>query len=248
MPELSWNASEGFPVTQWEMIEAASQPGLQEKQVALERVLTRYMPALKVHLLSQFRVSEDQAADWLQNFILNKVLKRNLIAYADRRRGKFRTFLLSSLDNFVIQEMRKEKAGKRSPTEPPVSLDDITDHTAIKCEEHHTQAFDLAWAREVLAETLRRMQRQCEESQRSDLWGVLEGRILKPLLEEAKPLSYEDLVTQFGLQSPTQASNVLITAKRMFSRVLRSVVAEYARNEHEIEEEIKDLKAILFHG
>jgi hypothetical protein len=44
--------------------------------------------------------------------------------------------------------------------------------------------------------------------------------------------------------SPEQASNVLITAKRMFARALRSVVAKYA-DAGDVETEIRDLKSIL---
>jgi hypothetical protein len=63
---------------------------------------------------------------------------------------------------------------------------------------------------------------------------------------EGKPSpSYQELVERFGFSSPTQASNMLVTAKRTYARVLRSVIGEYARDEQEIDDELADLQAIL---
>ena len=90
------------------------------------------------------------------------------------------------------------------------------------------------------------MERHWQVAARKDVWGVFDCRILKPLFEETAPLAYEELVARFGLQSPAQASNLLITAKRMFGRFLRSVIAEYSADEAEIEAEIEELKAVLF--
>jgi hypothetical protein len=53
--------------------------------------------------------------------------------------------------------------------------------------------------------------------------------------------NYDELLNEFGFDSPAQASNALITVKRHFQRVLRQVVAEYADSEEQITEEIADL-------
>ena len=103
----------------------------------------------------------------------------------------------------------------------------------------------MAWARSVISEALRQMQAECESSGRTDLWGVFQCRVVGPILEGAPPVDYRELVERFGFQSPTQASNALTTAKRMYARALRSAVGEYARDEHEIESEIEELKGIL---
>jgi RNA polymerase sigma-70 factor (ECF subfamily) len=237
---------ESFPPTEWPLVDAAGQGEAVSKQAALATLLCRYLPVLKVHLASQYRVPEDQASDWLQSFVLKKVLERDLIAQADRNRGKFRTFLLRSLHNFVIQQIRHEQAGKRSPAEPHVPIHDLQENEMAEIVTQTAESFDVAWARGVLAETIQRMERHCQVTDRKDVWGVFECRILKPLFEEAEPMEYEELVAQFGLHSPAQASNLLITAKRMFGRFLRSVIAEYAGTEEEIEAEIEELKAVLF--
>jgi hypothetical protein len=97
----------------------------------------------------------------------------------------------------------------------------------------------------VLDEALRRMRTHCGDSGRMDVWGVFEARVLAPALEGASPASYGELVQRFGFHSPSQATNVLATAKRMYARMLRWVVSEYARDAQEFEEEIGQLREIL---
>lgn len=69
--------------------------------------------------------------------------------------------------------------------------------------------------------------------------------MLEPALNHAPLPSYETLVQRFGFQSPTQASNLLITAKRMFRRALADTVRDTVAGESQVEEEIRELKAIL---
>ena len=56
--------------------------------------------------------------------------------------------------------------------------------------------------------------------------------------------TYEELVEKFGFETPTKASNALITAKRIFSRKLQEVVREYVETDEELAEELADLRAI----
>jgi hypothetical protein len=60
-----------------------------------------------------------------------------------------------------------------------------------------------------------------------------------------QPPSYDSLRTRFELESAAQASNLVVTGRRAFSRALWSVVAEYAGDEAEVEVEIRDLWSIL---
>jgi hypothetical protein len=96
----------------------------------------------------------------------------------------------------------------------------------------------------VIDQALRGMREECETARRPDLWAVFEGRVLSPTLEGSEPVPYEQLVHQFGLQTPRQASNAVITAKRMFVRHLQMVIGQYAEPD-EIKAEIDDLARIL---
>ena len=170
----------------------------------------------------------------LQEFIVRKILQYNLPAHADRARGKFRTLLLTALDNFVRTRWVTE-----NPCDSLPDTHDPSDNSLSPDE-----SFDVPWARQVLHESMRRMQAECRQTGRLDIWDVFESRIVAPALEGAVPVDYRTLVTRHNLESPMQASNVLITGKRIFERTLRSVISEYAP-ENEIEIEIVELRQIL---
>ena len=235
-----------FPPTDWMLVKAAGESPASEKRIALENVLVCYLPVLRIYLRNRFRVSEDQASDWLQSFVLRKVLEKDLIAQADARRGKFRTFLVSALNNFVIQQMRHDRSSLRCCLGEVVPLEDLPESAPSAVHSQKVETFDIAWARRVLAEALDRMKRYCAGSGQAEVWGVFESRLLNPLLDGVEPPDYEQLVATYGLHSPSQASNLLITAKRVFGRMLWSVIGEYAGDELAIQQEIQDLKAILY--
>jgi len=224
----------GFQPTQWTMVAKAGDPAHPLHDEALSRLLNLYRPALCSHLIHRRRLQPAQADDLLQEFIVRKILQYNLPARADRARGKFRTFLLTALDNFV----RTRNAGEDPCGSISENLDPSDNSPAPD------ESFDVPWARQVLQEAMRRMRSECQHVGRLDIWDVFESRIVAPTLEGAPPVDYQTLVNRHNLQSPMQASNILMTGKRMFERTLRSVISGYA-GEEEIEAEIVELRQIL---
>ena len=237
----------GFPTTRWSLVDLIRRGDAQATREALGELLTRYLPALQAHLTRRRGLAPEKADDLIQEFVAGKILEKGLIARADRKLGKFRTFLLTALDRFVIDRARHDAAKKRSPGDAAVvSLGDR--QPALPADETPSGIFDVTWARGVLAETLGRMRRHCEAQGRDDLWGVFQSRLMDPILRGSEPADYAELVRRFGLKSPAHASNVLITGKRMFARTLRTVVAEYCQDDQEIESEIEELRQILARG
>ena len=236
-----------FPSTHWSLVNGAGRGDGESKRRALGELLVRYLPALRAHLVLRKRYPRDLAEELLHDFLATKVVEKELVARADQSKGKFRTFLLTALDRFVANRMRDAAAKKRRPEAGRiVDIDEQTHGPALEAEPH--RAFDVAWARRVIAESLARMQAECSGSGRADVWGVFECRLLAPMLDGAEPMPYGALVERFALRSPAQASNVLITGKRMFERALRAVVGEYADDEAEVDEEIAELRQILARG
>jgi DNA-directed RNA polymerase specialized sigma24 family protein len=236
-----------FPTTIWSEIARLRQADSEAARIALDSLLAKYGPPLKACLVRQFRVDEDQAADWFQSFVWKKVLLKNLFTSADRNRGKFRTFLVNTLQNFVRDEIEHAARQRRSPSGGLVSLEDeeVVKQEPPDNRDDPSHALDVAWARGVVAETLRQMQAECEGKGNQRIWEVFRLRLLEPQLEGAEPIPYKELFNRLGFQSDAEAGNALITAKRMFTRLLRSVIAEYARTEQDIDAEINELRRIL---
>jgi RNA polymerase sigma-70 factor (ECF subfamily) len=229
-----------FPSTGWTIVhKAGSRDG-----EALRCLLERYLPALKSRLVVTMGIREAEAEDLLQSFVSCKFLEENLAGQADRSRGRFRTFVLTILDRFVIDQRRQTAAMKRGGgAGPPVDVNevDVSDPGA-GCP---ADVFDIEWARQLLGETIHRMEAECRAAGRLDIWDVFQARLLKPILEGQSAVAYEQLAEQHGFRSSTQAANVLTTGKRMFHRILYAVVEEYADTPEEIEAEIDDLLSIL---
>jgi hypothetical protein len=189
-------------------------------------------------------MTPEDADDLIQEFVTGKILEKDLISRADRNLGRFRNFLLTALDRFYVDRVRHASAKKRSPCH--ARRVEVCDHdTGLRSYETPARVFDVTWARGVVTEALGRMRCHCESSGRNDLWGVFQCRVMYPILEGAEPVKYSKLVQRFGLKSPAHAWNALISAKRMFARTLRCVVAEYCCNDDEVQAEIVELRGIL---
>ncbi|MFW5923646.1 MAG: hypothetical protein ACOCSQ_04610, partial [Planctomycetota bacterium] len=196
------------------------------------------------HLIYELGLSPERAEDLLQGFVADKVLEKDLLARADKDRGKFRSFVLKTLDNYVMGVRRKRQARKRKP-ERAGPIEGIKHGLSAGDAERPSFVFDTRWAREVLDGTVRRMKDHCCNTGRQDIWGVFRCRILEPTLRNQDPLPYGELVERFQLESPSQAYNVLASGKRIFRRCLRSVIAEYASGEEQVEAEIMDLRRVV---
>jgi len=241
----SGGAAAALPPTRWSAIERAGDRSAEAWIRDLEALARLYRPVLVRHLIVRFHLPADRAEDMVQSFLVEKLLAQNVIRQATSARGRFRSFILKVFDNFVTSQLRAQKAIKRGPTDPDAErLDDLPERPANGVSL--PDSFDAIWARQVLARALERMRNECCRTKgREILWFLLEARTLGPILDNTAPLPYEKLVARFGLQSPSEASNLLVTAKRMFARTLREVVRETVSDEREIEDEILELKRVL---
>jgi RNA polymerase sigma-70 factor (ECF subfamily) len=236
-------AHRAFPTTRWSLVGRAAQRGPSNGPLALSELVVIYLPALRAHLVGSMHIDEHRADDLLQGFLADKVVEQNVLAMADPNRGKFRTFLLTALERFIIDAHRRDSAHKRAPKSRTLDVDDHVDRIAT--EHTPSDAFDRVWASAVLGEVMRRMREECQASHRPHLWNVFEARMLLPITDGTPPPQHEELAWRLQLDSPVQSANALGSAKRLFTRIFRAVVAEYAADKDEVDSEIRDLWEIF---
>jgi hypothetical protein len=232
-------ASSIFPRTDW----AELGPTAVSDAVRLDRLIRLYWTPLRIFLIASFPSLKDQADVLLQEFAEDKILKTGWLQRADPERGKFRDFLKVSLRNFVLDRLSRAEVKNA-----PLSLDELA--VDLPMPEETSEAFDLTWVRTVLAETLRRMEADCkdpaaEQPRRSQIWEMFRIRLLEPLFNDAPQVPYEELIESFGLKSPTDASNMLLSAKRIFKTHLTRVIKEYAGQDAATAEEIRALEEFV---
>lgn len=241
-PDVGGGNRSKFPTTRWTLIGRAGGSDEATAPIAIAEIVHLYTPALRAHLRHLTGSDEHHAEDLLQGFLTEKVLEQRLIGYADPSRGRFRTFLLTALDRYVIDEYRRISTLKRSPKLPLLNVDEAISQTGGPCP---VTAFDLAWAREVVDEVVNTMRLECEQSDRKDLWEVFDARFLKPAIENAEPEPHDSIAARLRLASSHESGNLLITAKRMFTRLFKAVVSRYAASEEEMRDEVTELWKIF---
>jgi RNA polymerase sigma-70 factor (ECF subfamily) len=234
-----------FPTTRWTLVgraggaDAAAGPG------ALAELVRAYAPALRAHLLQVVNGDVHRADDLLQGFLADKVLEQRLIDHADSARGRFRTFLLAALDRYVVDVHRHDSARKRSPGTRAVDVNGHSDVLPAPRTVTPAEAFDLAWANEVVGEVVAAMRAECEQAKRPDLWAVFELRYLNPATDGVEPESHESIARRLNLTSAERASNMSVTVKRMFTRLFHAVVSRYAADKAEVKAETAELWRIF---
>ena len=100
-----------FTTTHWTVVLNAADSKAPSAQAALEKLCRTYWYPLYAYVRRQGRSPED-AQDLTQEFFA-RILEKNSLSRADRQRGRFRTFLLTSFQNFLAHERERARAQKR---------------------------------------------------------------------------------------------------------------------------------------
>jgi RNA polymerase sigma-70 factor (ECF subfamily) len=238
-----------FPLTRWSLVARAAHDDTDVRRPALAELLGNYLRPMHLYLTGARGLAPDDADDLLQQFVADKVLAQDLFGKARQDRGRFRTFLLATLDHFAINDVERCRARKRRPSGKVLALSDCGRQAEPAAPgPGPADGFDLAWAREVLDRAVAWMWAECQSRGRADLWAVFADRVLNPILDGAPPTPYEQLLPRLGLRTEQEAANLLVTAKRLLGRGLRAVVAEYESDPADVDAEIADLRAILARG
>jgi len=230
-----------WPVTDWSALgRAAEAVGVSPEP--LEKLIRRYQHPLTVFLRWRFPWLSHEAERLVIEFAEDRILKEGWLKRPQAARGRFRDFLKRSLVNFV-----KGRYRRRDVQDLATPLDELAQEPAAPAPA--SAAFDLDWTRTLLAETLRRMEADCrqpgrDQPKRSQTWEIFRIRLLSPMLENAEPWPYEQVVERFELRSPGEAFNLLNSAKRIFRRHLVQVVSEY-EGDARAAGELEDLRALL---
>ena len=151
----------GFPTTRWTLVVAAADPQRREAQSALVSLCEGYWYPLYAYLRRR-GYPADQAQDLTQAFFV-RVLEGRYLDRADRDKGRFRAFLLTSLKFFVADEGDRDRAHKRGGG-LLVPLEISSGEARYQHEPAHDQTpeqiFERRWALTVLDHVLERLRNE----------------------------------------------------------------------------------------
>lgn len=187
------------------------------------------------------------AQDLTQDFFLT-LLEGKLLETADPERGRFRSLLLRSLKNFLIDSAAKKRRYKRGGqvqfvswekwmAEAPAQL--ALAPEAIKSSPPEA-LFDAGWAAAIAEEALRRLRLECESKGRRRVYVVLHPY----LTADRSETCYEQLSRALGVPEASVKS-LLHHFRARYRALLREEVAKTVESEADIDEEIRYLCATL---
>jgi len=231
-----------FDSTQWSLVLAAGQRSSPEADAALTQLCQRYW--LPIYAFVRRRIDDTHRAEDLTQDFLCRMNERNLWAVADPQRGKFRTFLLTSLQNFLATQHRKEIAQKRGGDRAGFSLDfgeaELRLSSVISDQRTPETEFDRQWALMLLDTVLRRVQEEMAAAGK-----VRQFEVLKSFLAgRGKDRSFADAAKQLDI-SEGAAKTAAHRLRRRYRQLLRAEIAQTVASPQEVDDEIANLFAAL---
>jgi RNA polymerase sigma-70 factor (ECF subfamily) len=186
----------------------------------------------------RFIHNDDEAVEVTQGFFAS-FLERGALAYADRSRGKFRTFLIACVRRYMQEQHRGASV---KPAKLPIEDIDaaITRRSLFeRATDDPADLFMKNWVKCLLETTLARLKRECDALGKRLQYDVFARRLLSDRAE-----SYASIAQALSL-SEKQVGNFFERAKKRFARILRDEVRDSMWQEEDPDEEIRRMLAIL---
>ena len=201
---------------------------------AIESLCQRYWRPIYVWVRQSGRSVED-AQDLTQAFFA-KVLEQESIGKAERARGRFRTYLLAMLANFLADDWDRSRAARRGGGKLVFSLNvastEASEALEVSDRVSPERAFDRRWAWDVIEQARVLLRAECAAARKSE--------IFEALFVCAAEETQASLAARLGLSE----NAVKMTSRRLRRRLeelIRAVVADTVSTQAELDEEIKQL-------
>ena len=223
----------GFQSTLWTEVLQAREGNPADRRESLGRLCQAYWSPLTAWLAAK-GFSREDAQDAVQGFFAH-FLEKGLMDRADPNRGRFRNYLLKSLENWLANERRKAQAEKRGGGRSPVPLDLEPAGPGIP-----EDAYNRSWAMTVLRKAQDLLRAEFE----SKGLGSHYQAICAHLSGTADRPSYEDLASRLGC-TVADVGALLHGARRRLRELVRSVLRETVETDPEVDQEVNDLFKFL---
>ena len=224
------------------MLAAADRQAGTASRRALEELIRAYWFPLYAFIRRQGN-GPQQAEDLTQGFFAHLLEKEGLTT-VDRSKGKFRSFLLTALKNFMSDQRDRVRAVKRGGNRQLLSLD------ALEAEAHYTKElahtmtperlFERSWALSVLNQVVLRLEREYAERGKTVAFQALRHS----LDGQADGQSHAEIAGQLGMSEGA----VRVMAHRMrrrYRELLRDEILQTVAEAELVDEEIRYLLQCL---
>jgi RNA polymerase sigma factor (sigma-70 family) len=230
-----------FRTTRWSVVLLSAQSQVAGSKEALADLCKLYWYPLYGHIRRR-GFSPDDAQDLTQGFFLD-LLEHKALSRADRQKGKFRSFLLASLKNFLSNEAQKARCLKRGGQIQFVYMDFGEAEDRYEREEPAERLtpekiFDARWAFALLGDAKNRLRQEYLDSGKTAVFEALKG-FVNPVTTESLP-SYEEVAKYLNLSVPAVKTLIHRLRKRN-AAIVREEILRTISDPSDIEAESRDL-------
>ena len=227
-----------FATTRWSIILNAGNSSSPDADLALAELCRVYWYPLYAYAR---RLGHDThaAQDLTQDFFC-KLLEKNYVGQADRRRGKFRWFLLTAFKCFLANEWDRIRAQKRGGGQEAIALDALSAEQRYSMEPvdkfSADQLYERRWALDLLDAVRAQLRDEYFETGKTERFELL-GDFLPG---EKMGVTYAELGPKLGLTENAVKQEVH-RMKRRFGELLRAEIGQTVAHPDEVDEEIRYL-------
>lgn len=231
-----------FATTHWSLVLAAGRKSSPDSQQALAALCETYWYPLYAYIRRRGHGAHE-AQDLTQEFFA-ALLEMDSFRAADRQRGRFRSFLLASLNHFLAKQWRKAAAQKRGGGRRVLSIDVESGESRYRLEPSHDltpeKIYERRWALTLLERALARLREEFDSSGRAVLF-----EHLKPFVGgDRSTVPYRQIAADAGMAQG--AVKVAVhRLRRRCRELLREEIAQTVADPKEIDDELRDLFAAV---
>lgn len=230
-----------FSTTQWTLVLEAGDKQSPHSRRALGILCERYWHPVYSYI--HYRgYDRGETEDLTQGFFA-QLLEKNYLKMADRERGRFRSFLLASLKNYLADQWHRAQAQKRGGEKSRFQLDfeRAESHYREPAQETTPETlFEQQWAATLLGEVLDQLRDEAAQNGSAERFDHLQGF----LTGDSTGTPHKQVAQELGISE--EAVRVSIhRMRRRFGKLLRDQIALTVSEPGQVDNEIRFLFAAL---
>lgn len=231
-----------FRTTHWTVVLEAASPEAPNATEAFAQLYRDYLPPLYAFVRRRGFAPAD-AADLTQGFFV-RLLEKNGLNGIQRDGGRFRSYLLSGLNHFLINEWDRAQAQKRGSGQSPLSLN--AEHAEAFFLSAHDESsspeaiFERQWVFALLAHVMQQLQAEADAGGRERFFADA-----KPHLQgERNGLPYAEIATRHAM-SEGAVKVAVHRLRHRYGELLRQEITRTVASPAEVEDELRHLLRVV---
>jgi RNA polymerase sigma-70 factor (ECF subfamily) len=235
-------AAKWFATTHWSVVLSAADSTAPGAGEALEKLCRTYWYPLYAYVRREGRSVED-AQDLTQEFFA-RVLENKSLRKARRERGRFRSFLLTSFQNFLAHEWERARAEKRGGGRPFISWEETSAENRYQLEAISDltpdKIFEQRWALALFQEAIVRLRQEFVAAGKTEQFTQLKAF----LSGEAGEGDYGAVAARLSM-TPNAVAVAVHRLRQRYGQLVREEVAHTVSSPAEVDEELRHLIALM---